>query len=98
MFVSKNEQRSFTIDGDWIHIMPLDVRGFQMRAASFHISSVITCDISSKGAHIFKLIVLRETPRDTKRYDFEADSPKVACELHLLFRKGNALRSDNSSS
>ncbi|KDN39097.1 hypothetical protein K437DRAFT_276122 [Tilletiaria anomala UBC 951] len=81
IFVSRHEQRSLTLDGDWIHIMPLDVRAFQTRAASFHVGSVTVCDISTKGPHIFKLIVRREVPRETKRYDFEADSPKQAGEI-----------------
>ena len=81
MFVGRHEQRSLTLDGDWIHIMPLDVRAFQTRAASFHISLVTSCDISSKGLHIFKLIVWRDVPREMKRYDFEAETPKEANEI-----------------
>ncbi len=86
MFVNKTDERTFTIDGDWLHILPLDVRAFQTRAASFHVSSIITCDISTKGPQIFKLIVRLETPKDTKRYDFEADGSRMASECSKIRR------------
>ncbi|SPO22756.1 related to Stress-activated map kinase interacting protein 1 [Ustilago trichophora] len=92
MFGSRHNERSLTLDGDWLHIMPTDMKTFG-KAASFHVSSVVACKLSSKLANGFKLVVWRESPRDTKRYDFEADSARIAAEI---VREINLLRSQNS--
>ncbi len=89
MFGGRHNERSLTLDGDWLHIMPTDMKTFG-KAASFHVSSVVACKISSKMANGFKLVVWRESPRDTKRYDFEADSARIAAEI---VREINLLRS-----
>lgn len=92
MFGGRHNERSLTLDGDWLHIMPTDMKTFG-KAASFHVSSVVACKLSSKLANGFKLVVWRESPRDTKRYDFEADSARIAAEI---VREINLLRSQNS--
>lgn len=92
MFGGRHNERSLTLDGDWLHIMPTDMKTFG-KAASFHVSSVVACKLSSKLASGFKLVVWRESPRDTKRYDFEADSARIAAEI---VREINLLRSQNS--
>ncbi|CDU24488.1 related to Stress-activated map kinase interacting protein 1 [Sporisorium scitamineum] len=92
MFGGRHNERSLTLDGDWLHIMPTDMKTFG-KAASFHVSSVVACKLSSKVANGFKLVVWRESPRDTKRYDFEADSARIAAEI---VREINLLRSQNS--
>lgn len=92
MFGGRHNERSLTLDGDWLHIMPTDMKTFG-KAASFHVSSVVACKLSSKLANAFKLVVWRESPRDTKRYDFEADSTRIAAEI---VREINLLRSQNS--
>ncbi|KAJ9477773.1 Target of rapamycin complex 2 subunit AVO1 [Pseudozyma hubeiensis] len=92
MFGGRHNERSLTLDGDWIHIMPTDMKTFG-KAASFHVSSVVACKLSSKLVNGFKLVVWRESPRDTKRYDFEADSARIAAEI---VREINLLRSQNS--
>ncbi|SNX82320.1 related to Stress-activated map kinase interacting protein 1 [Melanopsichium pennsylvanicum] len=92
MFGGRHNERSLTLDGDWLHIMPIDMKTFG-KAASFHVSSVVACKLSSKITNGFKLVVWRESPRDTKRYDLEADSGRIAAEI---VREINALRSQNS--
>ena len=92
MFGGRHNERSLTLDGDWLHIMPTDMKTFG-KAASFHVSSVVACKLSSKVVNGFKLVVWRESPRDTKRYDFEADSGRIAAEI---VREINLLRSQNS--
>lgn len=92
MFGGRHNERSLTLDGDWLHIMPTDMKTFG-KAASFHVSSVVACKLSSKLVNAFKLVVWRESPRDTKRYDFEADSARIAAEI---VREINLLRSQNS--
>jgi hypothetical protein len=46
------------------------------KTTSFHIKSVIACQQSSKSSSIFKLVVQHDNRN--KRYDFEAESPKLA--------------------
>ena len=49
------------------------------RTSSYHIKSVVACQQSAKSSSSFKLVVYRDG--GTKRYDFEAESPKVASEI-----------------
>ena len=49
------------------------------RTSSFHIRSVAACQQSAKSSSSFKLVVQRDG--GTKRYDFEAENPKVASEI-----------------
>jgi len=46
------------------------------KTASYHIKSVVACQQSAKSSSSFKFIVHRDGGK--KRYDFEAESPKVA--------------------
>lgn len=49
------------------------------KTSSYHLKSVVACQQSSKDSSTFKLVVHSNAERD-KRYDFEAESPKLACE------------------
>lgn len=49
------------------------------RTASYNIRSVVACQQSAKSSSMFKLVVQRDG--GTKRYDFEAESPKHANEI-----------------
>ena len=49
------------------------------KTPSFHLSSVVTCQQSRKNSATFKLVVHSDAER-TKRYDFEAENPKMASE------------------
>lgn len=75
-FLGRHE-RVLTIDGDWLHIIPTDARALHTHAvtASFPASAILSCT-QSRLPSLFKLFVARET--DQKRYDFEAESSKVA--------------------
>jgi hypothetical protein len=46
------------------------------KTTSFHIKSVVACQQSSKSSSIFKLVVQHDNRN--KRYDFEAESSKLA--------------------
>src|SRR5271156_3263590 len=46
------------------------------KTSSYHIKSIVGCQQSAKSSSIFKLIVQRDSA--IKRYDFEAESPKLA--------------------
>jgi hypothetical protein len=49
------------------------------KTVSHHIKSIIQCQQSAKSSTLFKIIVQRDS--GSKRYDFEADTPKLAGEL-----------------
>ncbi|WFC96828.1 Component of a membrane-bound complex containing the Tor2p kinase [Malassezia brasiliensis] len=75
-------ERVLTIDGDWIHIIrPAEKRMFQARSTSYPISAVLQCEQYARMPNLFKLVVVREKKRDTKRYDFEADDRRMAEEI-----------------
>lgn len=51
------------------------------RTISYHIKRVVSCMQSGKGSSSFKIVFLREG--GDKRYDFEAESAKLASEWRL---------------
>ena len=48
------------------------------KTSSYHIKSIADCQQSAKTSSIFKIILNRGA--GNKRYDFEAESPKMAGE------------------
>ena len=49
------------------------------KTSSFHIKSIAGCAQPNKNSAIFKLMLIRATTSATsKRYDFEAETPKLA--------------------
>lgn len=80
MFVGRHEQRTLTLDGDWLHITPADMRAFNARMVSYPLVSVALCDLSSKGKQLVKLIVDKDA-RSQKRHDFEAASAHEALDI-----------------
>lgn len=82
MFVGRHEQRTLTLDGDWLHITPLGTRAFNARMSSYPLSAISECDLSSKGRQFVKLIVDKD--QRSKRYDFEAQSVTDAAEIVRL--------------
>jgi len=55
-----------------------------VKTSSYHIKSIAGCHQSTKSSSIFKLVVNRDG--GVKRYDFEAESAKLAsmCLLKIL--------------
>ena len=47
-----------------------------VKTFSYHINSIAGCQQSTKSSSTFKLIINRDG--GVKRYDFEAESPKLA--------------------
>lgn len=45
------------------------------RTTSFHVSKLRGCSVSRRSANSFKIVV------NTKRYDFETESPEMAREI-----------------
>lgn len=74
MMISRQE-RTLAIDGVFIHIMPATNNGG--KTYSYHIKAIAACEQSTKYTSIFKL-VLHRTARSQRRFDFEAETPKLA--------------------
>ena len=53
------------------------------KTSSYHLKSVVACQQSSKNSSTFKLVVRSNAERN-KRYDFEAESAKLAGMWSLL--------------
>ncbi|KDR72482.1 hypothetical protein GALMADRAFT_252569 [Galerina marginata CBS 339.88] len=82
MLVTRQE-RTLAIDGVYIHIMPSTNKARAVfdsgKTSSYHIKSIADCQQSAKTSSIFKIILNRGA--GNKRYDFEAESPKLAAEI-----------------
>ncbi|KAF8634851.1 hypothetical protein AX17_004099 [Amanita inopinata Kibby_2008] len=83
MLVAKQE-RTLAIDGVYVHIMPSTNRAKAVfdnaKTSSYHINSIAQCKQSTNMTSVFKL-VLNGRAGGNKRYDFEAESPKLAAEI-----------------
>ncbi|KAI0777511.1 stress-activated map kinase interacting protein 1-domain-containing protein [Trametes elegans] len=81
--------RVLAIDGGYIHIIPTVTKAKHVfdsgKTSSYHLKSVVTCSQSSKNSATFKLIVHSGAER-SKRYEFEAESPKLAAEIVSTIR------------
>ncbi|KAF8582554.1 SIN1-domain-containing protein [Ramaria rubella] len=95
MLIVRHE-RTLAMDGDYIRIMPPATRAFldSMKTSSYHIKTVIACTQSAKSSSNFKLVVWRDG--SNKRYDFEAESPKVAAEIVRNIRDLRSKRLERS--
>lgn len=82
------QERTLAIDGVYIHIMPSTNKAKAVfdsgKTVSFHIKSIIQCQQSAKSSTLFKIVVQRDS--GSKRYDFEADTPKLANEIVQTLR------------
>lgn len=76
--------RQLAIDGGYIHIIPQSNKAKNVfdsgKTASYDIKSIVTVQQAGKNSSTFKIVVHRDSERD-KRYDFEAESPKIASEI-----------------
>lgn len=54
------------------------------KTSSYHLKSVVACQQSSKNSATFKLVVHSGADRN-KRYEFEAENPKLASMYLLSF-------------
>ncbi|EIW77134.1 hypothetical protein CONPUDRAFT_109640 [Coniophora puteana RWD-64-598 SS2] len=86
------QERTLAIDGEYVHIMPSANNANKARVVfdsgktiSFHIKSIVECQQSTKSSVLFKIIIPRETRN--KRYDFEADTPRLASEIVQTIRQ-----------
>jgi hypothetical protein len=66
-------------------IMPTTNKGAKAvfdsgKTSSYHIDSVVSCQQSGKSSSAFRMVVLRDG--GNKRYEFEAESAKIASAYH----------------
>ncbi|KAF8442403.1 stress-activated map kinase interacting protein 1-domain-containing protein [Boletus edulis BED1] len=77
------QERTLAIDGVYVHIMPSANKAKAVfdsgKTLSFHVKSVLVCQQSQKTSTLFKVVVQRDSRN--KRYDFEADTAKLAAEI-----------------
>lgn len=84
--------RMLALDGEYVHIMPAATLGgdgegvVSGKTTSVHLSSVVGCKVSRKHPKMIRMLVYRE--KETKRYDFEAQSREEAAEIVGEIRKG----------
>jgi hypothetical protein len=92
------QERGFSIDGDFIYIMPPENRNLfdNVRTISVHISNIVSCKQVKKSSPMFKLVCLKD--RDTKTFEFEAatvqEAVEICTKIHFMtqFTKGNMSR------
>ena len=90
MSFAPSHQRTLLMDGDYMHILPGETGKtlFDTSAKSTTVpfSMIVGCKVSRRHPKTFRVIIFRE--RETKRYDFEAQSIPEAAEIVKEIRKG----------
>ncbi|KAI9659315.1 MAG: hypothetical protein M1821_001573 [Bathelium mastoideum] len=95
MSFTPSHPRVLLLDGEFMHIMPGETGGAGAGAAAptgkfttVSFSNIVGCKVSRKHPKTVRVSVYRE--RETKRYDFEANSPSEAQEIVGEIKKGIA--------
>ncbi|KAI9880200.1 MAG: hypothetical protein M1830_004786 [Pleopsidium flavum] len=90
MSFSSSHQRILLIDDDYMHIMPGETGKTLFdtgaKTTTIPFSSVVGCKVSRRHPKTFRVVVFKE--RETKRYDFEAQSVAEAAEIVVEIKKG----------
>lgn len=92
MSFASSTSRILAIDHEYVHIMPGDTGTTKQlfdqpgKTTTIHFSSVIGSKVSKKHPRMFRLIVYKE--KETKRYDFEAQSHEDALAIVREVKKG----------
>lgn len=97
MSFSSSSARILALDGEYMLIMPAETGGNAAKAVmgegqaagkttTVHFSSVVHSKVSRRHPRAFRVVVFKE--RETKRYDFEAQSEAEAQEIVSEIKKG----------
>lgn len=93
MSFASSTARILALDSEYMHIMPGETGANtkalfdqQPKTTTVHFSSIVGSKVSKKHPRMFRVIVYRE--RETKRYDFEAQSASDAVEIVREIRAG----------
>ena len=90
MSFTPSHQRTLLMDGDYMHILPGEsgktLFDTSAKTTTVPFSLIVGCKVSRRHPKTFRVIIFRE--RETKRYDFEAQSVSEAAEIVQDIRKG----------
>ncbi|KAF2112798.1 stress-activated map kinase-interacting protein-like protein [Lophiotrema nucula] len=95
MSFASSTSRILALDNEYMHIMPGETGNTTSTKALFeqpgktttvHFSSIVGSKVSKKHPRMFRVIVYKE--RETKRYDFEAQSADEAVEIVREIKRG----------
>lgn len=96
MSFASSTSRILALDNEYIHIMPGETTKGNARPGGFaieggktttvHFSSVVGSKVSKKHPKMFRLLVFKE--RETKRYDFVAQTADEAVEIVREIKRG----------
>jgi hypothetical protein len=96
MSFASSTSRILALDNEYIHIMPGETTKGNIRPGGFaveggktttvHFSSVVGSKVSKKHPKMFRLLVFKE--RETKRYDFVAQTADEAVEIVREIKRG----------
>jgi len=92
MSFASSTSRTLALDSEYLHIMPGDTGNTKQlfdqpgKTTTVHFSSVVGSKVSKKHPRMFRVIVFKE--KETKRYDFEAQSHDDAVNIVKEIKKG----------
>ena len=93
MSFASSTARILALDNEYMHIMPGETGNntkalfdAQPKTTTVHFSSIVGSKVSKKHPRMFRVIVFKE--RETKRYDFEAQSHDDAIEIVREIKRG----------
>ncbi|KAF2248311.1 hypothetical protein BU26DRAFT_458542 [Trematosphaeria pertusa] len=92
MSFASSTSRIIALDNEYMHIMPGDTGNTKQlfdapsKTTTVHFSSVVGSKVSKKHPRMFRVIVFKE--KETKRYDFEAQSHEDAVSIVKEIKKG----------
>ena len=93
MSFTPSHQRTLLMDGDYMHILPGETGktlfDTSAKTTTVPFSMIVGCKVSRRHPRTFRVIIFRE--RETKRYDFEAQTVGEAAEIVQEIRKGMEL-------
>lgn len=92
MSFTPSTSRILALDAEYIHIMPGETGTTKQifdqpgKTTTVHFSSVVGSKVSKKHPRMFRVIVFKE--KETKRYDFEAQSHEDALSIVKEIKRG----------
>jgi hypothetical protein len=92
MSFAPSTSRILALDNEYIHIMPVETGSKRElfdqpgKTTTVHFSSVVGSKVSKKHPRMFRMFVFKE--KETKRYDFEAQSHEDAVSIVREIKKG----------
>lgn len=92
MSFASSTSRTLAVDNEYLHIMPGETGTSKQifdqpaKTTTVHFSSVVGSKVSKKHPKMFRVVVFKE--KETKRYDFEAQSGQDAINIVKEIKRG----------